>query len=88
MLTFSEISDMCQTHKIDLTIVTTRNYAGSIPWQFHVTAEYDDAGTRVQCRQINEDLAEAVNAAFAGLHRISREGFKFPIMLADQGVAK
>lgn len=82
MLTIHEIGKMCQRNKIDLSIVTTRNYAGDTPWNFHVTVEYEDeSGTKVQHRRLGTDLDEAVNTAFAAIHRVAREGFKFPIML-------
>lgn len=89
MLTFQEISDLCQTHKIALTIVTVRSFKPGAHWNFGVSAEYTEGESlQLKVNKNGPDLAEAINSAFAELFKLSREGFKFPIMLeapADVG---
>jgi len=82
MLTFQEINDLCQSHKIDLTIGTARNFTPGAYWVFGVSVEYADGeALRLKIHKTGSDLSEAINSAFAELFKLSREGFKFPVML-------
>ena len=81
MLTFQEVNELCQRNRIEFTVVSVRNYSGDTPWTFNANVEFNDNGTRIEHRASSPDLAEADNSAFAKIHQISREGFKFPIML-------
>lgn len=82
MLTFQEVSELCQKHKIEMTIVTVRSYAAGPPWVFAVSAEYVETDSlRIRVQKQDLDLSEAINSTFAELFKLSREGFKFPVML-------
>lgn len=82
MLTFEEVSELCQKHKIELTIVSVRSFKAGSHFAFSVSAEYNESeALRLRVQKSSPDLAEAVNSAFAEIFKISREGFKFPIML-------
>jgi len=81
MLTLIEFNDFCEQRQITARIYRERNYLPSKPYHWNVILRFEDAGTELEIKRQAERLEDAINSACAGISQISREGFKFPVML-------
>lgn len=81
MLTIVEFNDFCAARQITVRIYRERNYNPKQPYHWNVVLHYEDNGTDLEVKRQAERLEDAINLACAGICQISREGFKFPVML-------